>query len=51
MKKLVSFIVIAATLGFSTSARGILDKLGSLGNVISNAAGYNNFCLSFKMSK
>ena len=39
MKKLVSLIVIAAAFGFSASAQGILDKLGSLGNVISNAAG------------
>ena len=39
MKKLVSLIVIAAAFGISANAQGILDKLGSLGNVISNAAG------------
>ena len=39
MKKLVSIFAVAALFSLSASAQGILDKLGSLGNVISNAAG------------
>ena len=39
MKKLVSLILVAAAFSLSANAQGILDKLGSLGNVISNAAG------------
>ena len=39
MKKLVSLIVVAAAFSVSMNAQSILDKLGSLGNVISNAAG------------
>jgi hypothetical protein len=39
MKKLVSVFVLSAAFCVSVSAQGILDKLGSLGNVISNAAG------------
>ena len=39
MKKLVSLIFVAAAFCLSANAQGILDKLGSLGNVISNAAG------------
>ena len=38
MKKLVSLIVVAAAFSVSMNAQSILDKLGSLGNVISNAA-------------
>ncbi len=39
MKKLVSLIFVAAAFSLSANAQSILDKLGSLGNVISNAAG------------
>ena len=39
MKKLVSVLAVAALFSLSASAQSILDKLGSLGNVISNAAG------------
>ena len=39
MKKLVSLIFVVAAFSLSANAQGILDKLGSLGNVISNAAG------------
>ena len=39
MKKLVSLILVAAAFSLSANAQSILDKLGSLGNVISNAAG------------
>jgi hypothetical protein len=39
MKKLVSIILVAAAFSLSANAQSILDKLGSLGNVISNAAG------------
>ena len=39
MKKLVSVLVLSAAFCLSVSAQGILDKLGSLGNVITNAAG------------
>ena len=39
MKKLVSIIAVAALFSLSAGAQSILDKLGSLGNVISNAAG------------
>ena len=39
MKKLVSIFAVAALFSLSANAQGILDKLGSLGNVISNAAG------------
>ena len=39
MKKVVSVLVLSVALSFSMSAQGILDKLGSLGNVLSNAAG------------
>ena len=39
MKKLVSIFAVAALFSLSASAQGILDKLGSLGNVVSNAAG------------
>ena len=39
MKKLVSLVIVAAALGFNANAQSVLDKLGSLGNVISNAAG------------
>jgi len=39
MKKLVSLLFVAAAFSLSANAQGILDKLGSLGNVISNAAG------------
>ena len=39
MKKVVSVLVLSVALSFSLSAQGILDKLGSLGNVLSNAAG------------
>ena len=39
MKKLVSVRAVAALFSLSASAQSILDKLGSLGNVISNAAG------------
>ena len=39
MKKVVSVLVLSVALSFSMSAQSILDKLGSLGNVLSNAAG------------
>ena len=39
MKKLVSVLAVAALFSLSASAQSILDKLGSQGNVISNAAG------------
>ena len=39
MKKLVSLLFVAAAFSLSANAQSILDKLGSLGNVISNAAG------------
>jgi len=39
MKKLVSLIFVVAAFSLSANAQSILDKLGSLGNVISNAAG------------
>lgn len=40
MKKLVSLIVLTAAFSLSVNAQGgLLDKLGSLGNVLSNAAG------------
>jgi hypothetical protein len=39
MKKLVSLLFVATAFSVSVSAQSILDKLGSLGNVISNAAG------------
>lgn len=39
MKKIISLVIVAAALGFNANAQSVLDKLGSLGNVISNAAG------------
>ena len=39
MKKLISLIFVAAVFSLSANAQSILDKLGSLGNVLSNAAG------------
>jgi len=39
MKKILSVIVMAAAFSASVSAQSLLDKLGDLGNVISNAAG------------
>ena len=39
MKRLVSLIAVAVVFSLSANAQSILDKLGSLGNVISNAAG------------
>jgi len=40
MKKLISIFAVAAMFSLSANAQGgLLDKLGSLGNVISNAAG------------